>query len=133
MWAEYKEGLNIEWPFSFSRKEMLTFAKLSGDYNPIHSNDKFAKSKGFQSSLVYGLLLSSQFSRLIGEELPDNNSILTEIQINFLLPSFPGDNLIFKAILSNKSESTYSLEFKCTISKDNKIMCRGTANAVWRI
>jgi len=133
MWDKYTEGLSVEWPFSFSSKEMLTFAKLSGDFNPIHSDDKFAKSKGFKSSLVYGLLLSSQFSRLIGEELPDKNAILTGIQMNFLLPCFPGDILIFKANLSNKSESTYALEFKCTISKDNKIMCKGTASAVWRI
>ena len=132
MWNQYVEGLHIEWPFSFSMESMQSFAKLSSDYNPIHTDAEFAKSKGFKSPLIYGLLLSSQMSRLIGQELPDKNSILTGIQMNFMLPCFPDDKLIFGADLINKSEATHYLEFKCRISMDGKTMCRGMVNAIWR-
>lgn len=132
MWEQYIEGLHIEWLFSFSMANMQSFAKLSNDYNPIHTDAEFAKSKGFEFPLVYGLLLSSQMSRLIGQELPDKNSILTGIQMNFILPCFPDDQLLFGADLINKSESTHAIDFKCFISKNGKTLCRGMVNAIWR-
>jgi len=132
MWNQYAEGLHIEWPFSFSMENMKSFAKLSSDFNPIHTDADFAKSKGYEFPLVYGLLLSSQMSRLIGQELPDKNAILTGVQMDFMLPCFPDDKLIFGADLINKSEATHALEFKCRIFRDGAVLCRGTVNAVWR-
>ena len=131
-WNNYFEGMHLEWPFSFSIDHMQAFAQLSKDYNPIHSDFNFAKSKGFDAPLIHGLLLSSQTSRLIGQELPDQNAILTGIQMDFMQPSFPDDELIFGADLITKSDSTYSLEFKCLISRDKKILCRGLVSAIWR-
>jgi len=130
-WNKYFEGMKREWIFSFSMKKMLTFAKLSGDYNPIHLDSDFAKSKGFDSPIIYGLLLSSQMSRLIGQELPDKNAVLTGIQIDFIKPSYPEDKLIFEANLITKSDSTNALEFKCNILRDQKTLCRATVKAVW--
>ena len=94
-WEQFIEGLHLEWPFSYSIEDAKIFAKLSKDFNPIHTDAVFAKSKGFESPLIYGLLLSSQMSRLIGQELPDKNSILTSIKIDFMMPCFANDQLIF--------------------------------------
>jgi 3-hydroxybutyryl-CoA dehydratase len=132
-WNQYIEGLHVEWSFSFSMQDMQSFAALSGDYNPIHSDIEFAKSKGFQAPLIYGLLLSSQISRLVGQELPDKCAILTGIKMDFMAPCFPGDDLIFVADLTNKSDATHALEFKCHISRGGKKLCRGGANAIWRL
>jgi 3-hydroxybutyryl-CoA dehydratase len=131
-WKNYIEGMHLEWPFSFSIDHMHTFAELSKDYNPLHSDFEFAKSKGFDAPLIHGLLLSSQMSRLIGQELPDQNAILTGIQLDFMQPSFPEDELVFEADLVTKSDSTYSLEFKCKISRDQQTLCRGLVSAIWR-
>jgi acyl dehydratase len=130
-WDKYFEGMTTSWEFSFSASEMRTFSKLSGDYNPVHCDSNFAKSKGFDSPIVYGLLLSSQMSRLIGQELPDQNAILTGVQIDFMKPSFPGQKLMFDANLVMKSNATHALDFKCQISRDNETLCRGTVKAVW--
>ncbi len=99
LWDKYLDDLHIEWSFSFSMEDMQSFAKLSGDFNPIHTNLEFVKSKGFQAPLVHGLLLSSQISRLIGQELPDKNAILVAIRVDFVLPCFSDDKLIFGADL----------------------------------
>ena len=128
----YNEGLHVEWPFSFSLEDMKIFSELSQDFNDIHVNEGFAKTKGFHAPLVHGLLLSSQMSRLIGQELPDNNSILTGIKMNFIKPSFPDDQLIFIADLNNVSPSTYSLQFDCKILRNSDVLCRGEVNAIWK-
>jgi len=132
MWNQYLEGLHFQWPFSFSIENMQSFAKLSNDYNPIHTDMEFAKSKGFEFPIVYGLLLSSQMSRLIGQELPDKNAILTGIQMDFISPCFPNDKLMFRADLINISEAFHALEFKCLILNNEKTLCRGIVRAVWK-
>lgn len=124
--------MNFKWSFSFSMEDMHAFAKLSRDYNPIHTELDFAKSKGFNAPLIYGLLLSSQMSRLIGQELPDQHAILTGIQMDFIQPSFPDDELLFDAELVMKSDATHALEFKCRIIRSNETLCRGRVTAIWR-
>ena len=93
---------------------------------------EFVKSKSFEKPLVYGLLLSSQRSCSISQELLDKTAILTGIQMNFMLPCFPDNQLIFKAELINKSKTNHAIEFKYRISRDEKILCHGMANVIWR-
>lgn len=132
LWGEYSVGMVKEWPVSFSSQNIKQFAELSGDYNPLHTDSAFAKSKGFDAPLIYGLLLASQMSRLIGQQLPDKHAILTGIQMDFLRPSFPDDQLSFKAILISKSDAVLALEFDCQILKEDILLCRGKVNAIWR-
>jgi len=131
-WNQYSEGLHIEWAFSISKKDMRQFSELSGDKNPIHTDLQYAQGRGFKNSLVYGLLLCAQMSRLVGEEMPDKNSIIISVQMDFLSPCFPNDNLIFSADLSSKSDSTRTYKCKCKIIKNNTIMCKGIVEALWK-
>ena len=131
-WGRYFLGMHIEWPFSFSEEQLNIFAQLSGDFNPIHHDANFAKDKGFPGPLIYGILLSSQASRLIGQELPDKNLILTSISLDFMNPAFPGDELIFSADLIAKSDALNFLEFSIRVLNGEKAACRGKVTAVWR-
>lgn len=131
-WSQYAERMQLGWDFSFSTADMAVFGHLSGDGNPLHTQLDFAKSKGFDAPVVYGLLLSSQLSRLIGQELPDKHAMLTGIQVDFLQPAYPDEPLRFDAELVLKSEATHMLEFKCRISRSGKILCRARVEAVWR-
>ena len=131
-WDRYVEGMHFKWDFLFTNQDMRIFEALSGDHNPVHNDVDFAKSKGFHHPIIHGCLLSSQISRLIGQELPDSNSILTGIKMDFIKPGFPNEKLIFDADLTTKSDATYALEFKCCITSSNKTITRGSATAIWR-
>lgn len=131
-WDAYHEGMRRSWDFRFSNENMRAFEHLSGDHNPVHTDPAFARAKGFDAPLIYGLLLASQLSRLIGQELPDNHAILTGITMNFMSPAFADENLRFDAELVTKSDAAHALGFKCRITRAGKTLCRGTADAVWR-
>ena len=131
-WGQYVEGLQLGWSFSVSEKDMRTYGKLIGDFNPVHTNAEFAKVKGFDAPLIYGMLLSGQMSRLIGQELPDKHAILTGVRIDFILPGYAGDDLRFDAELTTKSDSSGGLEFKCRIARADKLLCRGKVMAIWK-
>ena len=64
------EDLSVGQTAEFSREittDMMTsFCEISGDINPLHANDEFAKSKGYSGRVVYGMLTSSLYSCLGG-------------------------------------------------------------------
>jgi len=131
-WDKYLVGMELSWSFHFSERDMEAFAALSQDYNPVHLDNSFAQSKGYEAPIIHGLLLSTQMSRLIGQELPDKHAILTGIKMDFLQPCFPNNLLIFHAELISKSEAALFLEFKCKIMNDDVTASRGKVNAVWK-
>ena len=132
LWHLYHEGAKFGWEFHISNEDMQNFAKLSGDDNPVHNDLQFAKDKGFQGPVIYGLLLAGQVSRLIGEELPDQHAMLTFFSSNFLRPALMKEKLRFDAELVTKSNSTHAICLKFKISSNRSTLCRGTVEAVWR-
>ena len=123
--------MEISWEFHISREDCKIFSHLSRDFNPVHSCKEFALKKGFQDILVYGALLASQTSRLIGQELPDQDVVLTSTEIKFHKPCYPDDALRFHSILVNKSDSTKLLEFQFKIFRSIEKLCSGKVNALW--
>jgi acyl dehydratase len=132
MWGEYHEGAKYEWGFRVSERDMHLFASLSGDNNPLHIDLAFAQAKGHLGKVIYGVLLASQVSRLIGEKMPDQHAILTSINLYFLRSAIVEEDLTFRAELTTKSDSTNSIILKCHISNTLGVICRGDIQAVWR-
>jgi len=132
-WSAYFEGAEFAWKFRVSKAEMQLFGCLVDDHNPIHEDEFFAKTKGFPSPLIYGVLLAGQVSKLVGTQLPDQHALLTGLCINFAKPAYQGDDLEFSALLTTKSESTKALEFKFSIRRKVTILCKGTVSALWRL
>jgi acyl dehydratase len=51
------------------------FAKISGDFNPLHMNEEYASTTNFGKRVCHGMLLTSFFSQLVGMYLPGRNSL----------------------------------------------------------
>ena len=126
-----KTKKKIKWFFKFTDKDLISFSKLSGDNHPLHLNQRYAKKKGFKKKIVYGILLASQISKLIGKKTGKKNMMLVSFDINFNKPAYVNELLKFNAELSNFSKSVSLMTFKFTIknSKDLKI-CHGKVEAI---
>tara|TARA_B100000902_G_scaffold386893_1_gene430127 strand:+ start:1119 stop:1508 length:390 start_codon:yes stop_codon:yes gene_type:complete len=126
-----KTKKKIKWFFKFTDEDLISFSKLSGDNHPLHLNKKYAKKKGFKRNIVYGVLLASQISKLIGNKIRKKKIILVSFDINFNKPAYVNELLKFNAELINFSKSTSLMTFKFTIKnpKDLKI-CHGKAEAI---
>jgi 3-hydroxybutyryl-CoA dehydratase len=65
------EGLKTGDHFSISRtfteQDMLSFADITRDYNPVHSDDRFSKAKGFRGRICHGLLVGSMLTEIGGQ------------------------------------------------------------------
>jgi len=87
------EGLKVGDTFSISRvfteKDIVLFADITRDYNPIHFDNRFTEVKGFSGRICHGLLVASMISEIGGQI----GWLATEMNFNFRKPIFFGDTI----------------------------------------
>ena len=74
----------------FTASQTITFAEVSGDFNPIHFQDEAAKSLGFKGKIVHGFLSASVISRIIGMHYPGEGSVYLSQSLKFTKPVYEG-------------------------------------------
>ncbi len=122
------EGLVENFEFVVTNEMMNNFSNISGDYNPLHKNTEYAISKGFDGSLVYGGILISQISKIIGMHMPGNNSLWNGLSVNFLNPLMVDQKATIDATVVHISKSTSSFKLNIRILYDEIIVLKGSAD-----
>lgn len=72
----------------FSEADVRAFAQVSGDENPAHLDEVYAKGTQFGTRIAHGMLVSSLFSALLGTQLPGLGTIYTNQTLSFRRPVF---------------------------------------------
>jgi acyl dehydratase len=122
------EGLVENFEFVVTNEMMNNFSNISGDYNPLHKNTEYAISKGFDGSLVYGGILISQISKIIGMHMPGNNSLWNGLSVNFLNPLMVDQKATIDATVVHISKATSSFKLNIRILYDEIIVLKGSAD-----
>lgn len=104
---------------SFSRKvtaEMMdAFTMISGDENPLHTDEIYAKAQGQPSRVVYGMLTASLYSTLCGMFLPGERSLLQSVDAKFHKPVFIGDVLTVSGEVVERHEALNVIRVRAVI------------------
>ena len=109
------------------------FAKISGDFNPLHMNEEYASSTNFGKRVCHGMLLSSFFSRLIGMYLPGKNSLYFSQTLNFRNPCFIGDHVDILGEIIEKKPNMKLITLKTSIhNQTGKCLIDGLAKVIVR-
>lgn len=128
-----KLGQTVQFEIKIDEITLNDFAKLSGDYNPLHMNDDYAKSTKFGKRVCHGMLLASYLSRLVGMYLPGKNALYFSQTLNFRLPCFIGDQIVIKGDVIEKHETTKIITLKTTIeNQTGKCLIDGLAKVLVR-
>ena len=102
------------------------FQQCSGDFNPLHTQEAFAKSKGFPECVMYGNILNGFVSYFIGMLLPTPDVIIHSQDIMFKNPVFLNDELDFTAKVEDISEVVNTVIFKYAFrNAAGKLVARG--------
>ena len=91
------------------------FAKLSGDFNPLHMNEEYASTTSFGRRVCHGMLLASFFSQLIGMYLPGKNSLYFSQTLNFRNPCFIDDFVTIEGEIIEKKSKMKLITLKTII------------------
>jgi len=74
--------------FSFSQDDVMLFAQVSGDNNPLHLDADFAATTAFKRPIIHGALASSVFSKIMGTEFPGFGSVYMKQISEYKRPMF---------------------------------------------
>jgi len=97
MHGHYIEDLDVGMSAVFgktvSEADIVAFAGVSGDTNPIHLHDGFARTTRFGERIAHGMLGGSFISTVIGTKLPGPGSLYVSQTLNFRAPVKIGDTV----------------------------------------
>lgn len=101
------------------------FAKLSGDKNPLHMDEAYAKDHAFQGRVVHGFLLGARVSGLIGMLIPGRRCLLLEEKLAFPAPVYAGDDVLFQICVEDVHHDLSLVILKVTAKKTKQTVMRG--------
>lgn len=105
---------------------VLRFAELSGDHNPLHTDEAFARGTRFQRPVAHGILLGALVSRLVGMDLPGPGALWVQQTFRWLSPVFIGDTLRIeiRVIQVSKGSNTVAIEVGA-VNQMSKVVLEG--------
>ncbi|HET8707229.1 MAG TPA: MaoC family dehydratase [Pseudomonadales bacterium] len=112
---ELEIGATADFQKTINDTDLLLFGMSSGDFNPVHFDDEFAKSSQFGERIAHGMLLGSFFSALIANQLPGPGSVYVSQSLNFKRPVKLGDTVTVTVEILEKREKGSRVILKCSI------------------
>src|SRR5262249_9178299 len=111
-----------------THEDILAYAALSGDNNPIHVDDEFARETLFHKIVAHGNWGAMLISALIGTRLPGPGSVFLSQALAFHRPIVPGDTLTVSVTVRTKAEAGRKVELDCRIvNQAGETVIDGTA------
>ena len=130
---EIKIGNSREFKITITNSMVNEFAKISGDFNPLHVNEEYAKTTKIGKRVVHGMLLASFLSQMVGMYLPGKHALYSSQTLEFHNPCFVGNKISVRSKVIDKSQSTKIVKIESKISdEENKLLLYGIGRIVVR-
>lgn len=112
-------GDEAELKHLLTQEDVRAFASLTGDFNPLHLSEEFARKTLFQKPVAHGMLSASFISTMIGMLLPGAGALWMNQTIEFLHPAYVGDTIHIIAKVKQKSPATRILVLNITVTNQH--------------
>jgi 3-hydroxybutyryl-CoA dehydratase len=89
---------------TITETDVYLFAGISGDFNPLHVNEEYARQTPFKTRIAHGALPQCLIAPVLGTKLPGLGTIAVENTCRFKAPTFFGDTITAKARVAEKIE-----------------------------
>jgi acyl dehydratase len=109
---------------SISMDEIGQFAKVSGDVNPVHVDEEFAKKTRFGGRIAHGMWTAALISAVLGTKLPGPGTIYLNQTLAFKGPVQPGEAITatVKVLKVREDKRIVTLETYCENEKGRRIL-----------
>ncbi len=112
---------------TLTEADIVLFAGISGDTNPVHINEEFAAGTMFSGRIAHGMLTASFISTVIGTRLPGPGSIYLSQSLRFKAPVRVGDTLWARATVTELVPEKRRASLATTVTVRDKIVLEGEA------
>ncbi len=124
---DLKVGMSAMFGKTVTEADIMAFAGVSGDTNPIHLHDGFARSTRFGQRIAHGMLSGSLISAVLGTKLPGPGSVYLAQTMNFMAPVLIGETITAVATITAIDEKRRRVTLKTQCLNGEKVVIDGEA------
>lgn len=112
-------GMSAAYGRTVSQADILMFAGVSGDTNPVHLNEELASASMFEGCIAHGMLAASFISTVFGTKLPGPGSIYLSQTLKFTAPVRVGETVVARVTVKSLNPEKRKAVFDtvCTVGK----------------
>jgi 3-hydroxybutyryl-CoA dehydratase len=125
---ELKVGDSAQISKTITETDIYDFAKVTGDFNPIHLDQAYAEKTFFKGRIAHGLLSVGFISAILGNILPGHGAIYLSQEVKFLAPVRIGDTITTRVEVTEVMPEKNRVKFRTTcMNQEGKMVVDGTA------
>jgi 3-hydroxybutyryl-CoA dehydratase len=125
---QIKVGDTAEFGKTVTETDIYLYAGITGDFNPAHVNEAYAKNTFFKTRIAHGMLTAGFISAILANQLPGPGTIYLKQQLSFLAPVRIGDTITGRVEVLELivEKNRVRLKTTCT-NQDNVVVLDGEA------
>ena len=124
---ELKIGFFSTFTKKITEQDIIKFADITGDQNPIHLDDEYAKNTMFKAKIAHGFHVGGFISAAIAQKLPGEGTIYLSQSMQFKAPVFVNDIITAKIVIIDIPKPDRVLLQTTCSNQQNKIVIEGEA------
>lgn len=124
-------GDSAEITKTIGEADIVAFAEVTGDHNPVHLDESFAQKTRFGRRIAHGMLTASLISAVLANKLPGQGSVYLGQTLQFVTPVFPGDEVTARVTVTavRNDKPIVKLETIC-VNQRGETVIRGEATVL---
>ncbi len=130
----YIEDLEVGMSATFAKHvthdDIVAFAEVSGDNNPLHLDDEYAAGTMFGERIAHGMLSASLLSAVLGTRLPGPGAVYLSQTLKFRAPVRVGDHVSAVATVTSLEQDRRRVTLACTCSVADLVVVDGEAQVM---
>ncbi len=127
-YAQLQIGDQADFTKTISETDVYQFSGMTGDFNPVHVNEVYAKTTRFERRIAHGPLTMSLIASVLGMQLPGLGTVALELSCRFKAPVFIGDTITASARVSEKLPEKQWVRLELTwTNQENVQVAEGAA------
>ncbi len=125
---EIEIGESASFSKTITETDITLFAGITGDFNPMHTNEEFAKKTMFKRRIAHGGIATSLLAPVLGTLLPGLGTVALSTSCRYKAPVYPGDTVTVKATVKEKEVEKNRVNMECIWSnQEDTVVAKGEA------
>lgn len=118
---ELKVGEEASFTKTITEVDIAMFAAITGDFNPVHTNEIYAQKTHFGKRIAHGGIAAGLVAPILGMMLPGPGTIALEVRNKFLAPVYPGNTITCTGVVQEKDEERNIAAIYFTLNNENSV------------
>lgn len=125
--ADLEVGMYAHYRTVIRRRDILAFARLTGDSSPLHVDPEYARGTALGTTVAHGMLTGGHFSTVVGMLLPGRNAMLLDMHLEFAKPIPAGSEVVISGRVASVHRGPSTIRVNLRAYCAGELCAAGTA------